>query len=195
MELSAPIYVAGYRGLVGSALVRALRSEGFTNVLFNTRQQLDLTDQAATNAFFAENRPEYVFLAAARVGGIVANATYPAQFIRDNLAIALNVIHAAKQTGVRKLLNLGSSCIYPRMAPQPIQESALLTGPLEPTNRAYSVAKIATIEMCDHYRGQYELRLYFGHAHQPLWPGRQLRSGNFSCSSCALMRKLYEARK
>lgn len=151
----ARIYLAGHRGLVGSAIMRKLEAEGFTNLITRTSKQLDLRDQAATDAFFAEQRPEVVVLAAAKVGGILANDTYPATFIRDNLAIALNVIDAAHRNGVRKLLNLGSSCIYPKLAPQPMREDALLTGPLEPTNRAYAVAKIAAIELCDSYRRQY----------------------------------------
>lgn len=155
ISTDAKIFVAGHRGLVGSALVRALNARGLRTLLLRTHAELDLTDQAATEAFFAENKPDYVFLAAARVGGILANSTQPADFIRDNLAIALNVIDASHRHGVKKLLNLGSTCIYPSLAPQPIAESALLTGPLEPTNRAYAIAKIAAIEMCDHYRTQY----------------------------------------
>lgn len=151
----ARIYLAGHRGLVGSAIMRKLEAEGFTNLITRTSKQLDLRDQTATDAFFAEQRPEVVVLAAAKVGGILANDTYPATFIRDNLAIALNVIDAAHRNGVRKLLNLGSSCIYPKLAPQPMREDALLTGPLEPTNRAYAVAKIAAIELCDSYRRQF----------------------------------------
>ncbi|HKI57878.1 MAG TPA: GDP-L-fucose synthase [Trueperaceae bacterium] len=149
------LYLAGHTGLVGSAIHRKLQAEGFTNILTRTHAQLDLTDQAATRAFFERERPEVVVLAAARVGGILANSTYPADFLRDNLAIALNVIGAAHEGGVSKLLNLGSSCIYPRLAPQPIPESALLTGPLEDTNRAYAIAKIAAIELCDSYRRQH----------------------------------------
>lgn len=149
------LYLAGHRGLVGSAILRKLEAEGFTHVITRTSAELDLRDQAATEAFFAAERPEVVVLAAAKVGGILANDTYPATFIRDNLAIALNVIDAAHRHGARKLLNLGSSCIYPKLAPQPLREDALLTGPLEPTNRAYAVAKIAAIELCDSYRKQY----------------------------------------
>jgi len=149
------IYVAGHRGLVGSAVVRRLRARGFENLVTRTSAELDLRRQADVDAFFEAERPEVVVLAAAKVGGILANDTYPAEFIRDNLAIALNVIDAAHRGGVRKLLNLGSSCIYPKHAPQPMSEDALLTGPLEPTNRAYAVAKIAAIELCDSYRRQY----------------------------------------
>lgn len=149
------IYVAGHRGLVGSAIMRRLEREGFKNVVTRTSQELDLTNQAATNAFFAAEKPEVVILAAAKVGGILANSTYPADFIHDNLRIGLNVIDASFRYGVRKLLNLGSSCIYPRLAPQPLREEYLLTGPLEETNRSYAVAKIAAIELCDAYRQQY----------------------------------------
>ena len=151
----AKIYLAGHRGLVGGALLRRLQSDGFSDIVTRTSRELDLRDQSAVNAFFAAEKPAYVLLAAARVGGILANSTYPAQFIYDNLMIAANVIEAAHQTGTRKLLNLGSSCIYPKMAPQPLHESALLTGPLEPTNRPYALAKIAAIELCDSYRAQY----------------------------------------
>jgi len=152
---AARIYVAGHRGLVGSAICRRLSQAGFGNLILRTRQELDLISQAAVERFFAEERPEYVFLAAARVGGIQANRTRPAEFIYENLAIEVNVVNAACRWGVRKLLFLGSSCIYPRLAPQPIPESALLTGPLEPTNEAYAVAKIAGLKMCQAYRRQY----------------------------------------
>ncbi|MHC1790528.1 GDP-L-fucose synthase family protein [Solidesulfovibrio sp.] len=148
------VYVAGHRGLVGAAIVRALASQG-RQCLTRTHAELDLTDQAAVRRFFAATRPETVFLAAAKVGGIHANETYPADFIRDNLLIQTNVIDAAKVHGVRKLVFLGSSCIYPKFAPQPLQESALLTGPLEATNQWYAVAKIAGIKMCQAYRRQY----------------------------------------
>ncbi len=155
MERDAKIYVAGHRGLVGSAILRALERAGYERLLTRTHAQLDLTDARAVEAFFAAERPDYVFLAAAKVGGIAANATYPADFIRENLAIELAVIHAAHRFGVRKLLFLGSSCIYPRDCPQPIREEYLLTGPLETTNEAYAVAKIAGIEMCRAYRRQH----------------------------------------
>jgi GDP-L-fucose synthase len=158
LEQNAKIYVAGHRGLVGSALVRALRQRGFSNLVERTHAQLDLADQAAAERFFAEERPEYVFVAAAKVGGIHANNSYPAEFIRENLAIEANVIHAAWRIGVRRMLFLGSSCIYPRMAPQPMKESSLLTGPLEATNRPYALAKIAGIEMCWSYNRQYGTR-------------------------------------
>jgi GDP-L-fucose synthase len=154
-DTSAKVYVAGHRGMVGSAIVRALEVAGFRNILTRSSAELDLRDQAAVNAFFAETHPEYVFLAAARVGGILANDTYPADFLYDNLAIETNVIHAAYRQRVKKLLFLGSTCIYPRLAPQPLQEDALLTGPLEPTNEWYAVAKIAGIKLCQAYRRQH----------------------------------------
>ncbi len=150
-----PIFVAGHRGLVGSAVERELRAQGHANLLLRTSAELDLRDQAAVAAFFAAERPAYVVLAAARVGGILANSTYPADFIRDNLQIQTNVIESARQAGVRKLCFLGSSCIYPRLAPQPMREDVLLTGPLEPTNEWYAIAKIAGIKMCQAYRRQY----------------------------------------
>jgi GDP-L-fucose synthase len=155
MDKAAKIYIAGHSGLVGSALMRALQVRGHTNLLTCTHAELDLTDQAATAAFFASEKPDYVFLAAARVGGIVANNSYPAEFIRDNLAIQTNIIHAAWQNKVKRLLFLGSSCIYPKLAPQPLKEESLLTGPLEPTNRPYALAKIAGIEMCWSYNRRY----------------------------------------
>jgi len=149
------IFVAGHRGLVGSAIVRRLQAEGRGEVLVRSRAELDLTDTRAVEAFFASEKPSHVILAAAKVGGIKANDSYPAEFIRDNLAIQTNVIHAAWQHGVRKLVFLGSSCIYPRLAPQPMREEHLLTGSLEPTNEWYAVAKIAGIKMCQAYRRQY----------------------------------------
>lgn len=158
MEKSAKIYVAGHRGMVGSALVRALNSEGYENLVVRTSKELDLRDGAAVRDFFASQRPEYVFLAAAKVGGIMANATYPAEFLYDNLAIQTHVIHQSYVFGVKKLMFLGSSCIYPKHCPQPIKEEYLLTGPLEPTNEAYAVAKIAGLKMCQAYRKQYACR-------------------------------------
>ena len=155
MQLDSRIYIAGHRGLVGSAIVRRLQAAGHTALITRTHAELDLTDEHATRAFFHEHKPEYVFLAAAKVGGIVANHSFPAEFIRDNLAIQTNVIHAAHSAGVQRLLFLGSSCIYPKLAPQPMPESCLLTGPLEPTNRPYALAKIAGIEMCWSYNRQY----------------------------------------
>lgn len=155
MHEDARIYVAGHTGLVGSAIVRRLEAGGYTQVITRSHAQLDLTDQAATRAFFAVERPEHVFLAAAKVGGIGANVSRPADFIHDNLAIAMNVIEASREFGAKKLLNLGSSCIYPREAPQPLTEDALLTGPLEPTNEPYAIAKIAAIKMCSAYNRQH----------------------------------------
>lgn len=156
MNKNAKIYVAGHRGLVGSAIVRNLKNRGFTNLIFRTHKELDLTNQAAVEKFFQKEKPEYVFLAAAKVGGILANSTYPAEFIYQNLQIQNNIIHNAYQTKVKKLLFLGSSCIYPKHAPQPIKEEYLLTGPLEPTNEAYAIAKIAGIKMCKYYNQQYQ---------------------------------------
>ncbi|MGD0958490.1 MAG: GDP-L-fucose synthase [Methylomonas sp.] len=155
MDKNAKIYVAGHRGLVGSALVRTLRDKGYNNLLQRTHAELDLTDQNAVKAFFNDEKPEYVFLAAAKVGGIYANNTYPAEFIHENLAIQTNIIHAAYLNNVARLIFLGSSCIYPRDCPQPIKEEYLLTGVLENTNRAYAIAKIAGIETCRAYNQQY----------------------------------------
>ncbi|MFC2088811.1 GDP-L-fucose synthase family protein [Calditrichota bacterium] len=155
MEYSSKIYIAGHDGMVGSAIVRRLQKEGFNNLVFRTIKKLDLTDQAATKAFFENERPEYVFLAAAKVGGILANNTYRAQFIYENLQIQNNIIHSSYLTGVKKLLFLGSSCIYPKHAPQPIKEEYLLTGILESTNEPYAIAKIAGIKMCQSYNAQY----------------------------------------
>lgn len=155
MDRNARIYVAGHRGLVGSALARRLEAEGYGNILTRTHDELDLTDRSAVEAFFAEHKPEYVFLAAARVGGIKANNDYPVDFLRDNLLIETHVIDAAYRHGVKKLLFLGSSCIYPKFAPQPMREDHLLTGELEPTNQWYAVAKIAGIKLTQAYRRQY----------------------------------------
>ncbi len=155
MEKNARIYVAGHRGLVGSAIVRRLRAEGYSDIILRTSAELDLTRQADVERFFEQERPEYVFLAAAKVGGILANNTYRADFIYRNLMIQCSVIHSAFRCGVRKLLFLGSSCIYPRLCPQPMKEEYLLSGPLEPTNEPYAVAKIAGIKMCQAYNSQY----------------------------------------
>ncbi len=155
MNKSDKIYIAGHRGMVGSAIVRKLKAEGFSNFVFRTSSELDLRNQAIVDAFFAAEKPDYVFLAAAKVGGILANNTYRGQFIYENLMIQNNVIHAAHENGVKKLMFLGSSCIYPKMAEQPMTENALLTGTLEPTNEPYAIAKIAGIKMCDAYRSQY----------------------------------------
>lgn len=155
MKKTSKIFVAGHRGLVGSAIFRHLKAGGYTNLITRSRAELDLSDQTAVNAFFDKEKPEYVFLAAAKVGGIMANNTYPADFIRVNLLIQTHIIDAAYRHGVEKLLFLGSSCIYPRLAAQPMKEEYLLTGPLEPTNSAYAVAKIAGIEMCRSYNRQH----------------------------------------
>lgn len=155
MGAQSRIYVAGHRGLVGNALCRALRRAGYTDILTRSHADMDLCDQAAVRAFFAEHKPQMVILAAAKVGGIYANSTYPAEFIYENLQIQNNVIDSAHRNGVKKLLFLGSSCIYPKLCPQPIKEEYLLTGPLEPTNDAYALAKIAGIKMCQAYRTQY----------------------------------------
>lgn len=155
MQLTDKIYVAGHRGMVGSAIVRKLKAEGFTNILTRTSSQLDLRRQAAVEFFFDREKPDYVFLAAAKVGGIMANNTYRADFVYENLIMECNIIHSAYKSGVKKLMFLGSSCIYPKLAPQPMREDYLLTGLLEQTNEPYAIAKIAGIKMCDAYRAQY----------------------------------------
>lgn len=155
MELSARIFVAGHRGMVGSAICRALAAAGYQNILTRNSAELDLRNQAAVESFYAQEQPEYVFVAAAKVGGILANNTYRAEFLYDNLSIQNNLIHFAWKYGVKKLLFLGSSCIYPKLAPQPLKEDYLLTGLLEPTNEPYAIAKIAGIKMCEAYRDQY----------------------------------------
>jgi GDP-L-fucose synthase len=155
MKPDSRIYIAGHRGLVGSAIVRSLQHQGYSNVLLRTRAELDLLDTKAVNVFFAKEKPDFVFVAAAKVGGILANSTYPADFIRDNLILQANLIEASRTHNVKRLLFLGSSCIYPKLCPQPIKEEYLLTGPLEPTNRPYAIAKIAGIEMCWSYNRQY----------------------------------------
>ncbi|WP_109832819.1 GDP-L-fucose synthase [Reichenbachiella versicolor] len=155
MDLDSKIYVAGHRGMVGSAIVRSLKNKGFTNIVFKSSSELDLTNQKAVDDFFAAEKPDYVFMAAAKVGGIVANNTYRAQFLYDNLMIESNVIHACYVHEVKKMLFLGSSCIYPKLAEQPIHEDSLLTGPLEYTNEPYAIAKIAGIKLCETYRDQY----------------------------------------
>ena len=193
MKSSSRIFVAGHRGLVGSAIVRRLQTEGAHDLLLRTRQELDLTDQAAVEKFFAVEKPEYVFLAAAKVGGILANASQPAEFLRDNLAIQTNVIHSAWQHGVRKLCFLGSSCIYPKLAPQPLREESLLSGPLEPTNEWYAIAKIAGIKMCQAYRRQYSFDAISVMPTNLYGPG-----DNFDLQTShvlpALIRKFHEAR-
>ncbi len=194
MDRADRIFVAGHQGLVGSAIVRRLQSEGYRNLLLRSRRELDLENQLAVNAFFDETKPQYVILAAAKVGGIMANNTFPAEFIRNNIAIQMNVIEAAHRTGVRKLLFLGSSCIYPKHAEQPIREEALLQGPLEPTNEAYAVAKIAGIKMCQSYNRQYGTNFVSVMPTNLYGP-----NDNFDLMSShvlpALMRKFHEAKE
>ena len=155
MNKDSKIYVAGHRGLVGGAIMRRLASGGYSNIITRTHDEVDLTNQSQVNSFFEKEKPEYVFLSAAKVGGIGANSSYPADFIYQNMMIGFNVIHASYNTNVRKLLNMGSSCIYPKMAPQPMKEEYLLTGPLEPSNDAYALAKISVIKLCNSYNKQY----------------------------------------
>ncbi len=193
MDRHSRIFVAGHRGLVGSAIRRRLLQEGYANLILRSRAELDLTNQAAVDAFFAAEKPEYVFLAAAKVGGILANSSYPVEFLRDNLAIETNVIEAAYRNGVKKLECLGSSCIYPKLAPQPIKEEYLLTGPLEPTNEWYAIAKIAGIKLAQAYWRQYGFRAI------SLMPTNLYGPGdNFDLQSShvlpALIRKAHEAR-
>ena len=193
MNKTSGIYVAGHRGMVGSAICRRLRHDGYSNLIVRSRDELDLCDQSAVNRFFAAEHPEYVFLAAAKVGGILANSTHPAEFVHDNLAIQTNVIHAAYRHGVKKLEFLGSSCIYPKLAPQPIKEEYLLTSALEPTNEWYAIAKIAGIKMAQAYRRQYGFNAI------SLMPTNLYGPGdNFDLESShvlpALIRKAHEAR-
>lgn len=155
MRKDSKIYIAGHRGMVGFAILRALQNKGYKNLIYQSHAELDLTRQSDVERFFERERPEYVFLAAAKVGGILANNTYKAEFIYDNIAIAINVVHSAYKTGVKKLLNLGSSCIYPKFAPQPMREDMLLTGTLEPTNEPYAIAKISALKLCRYYNEQY----------------------------------------
>ena len=191
MNRDAKIYVAGHQGLVGSALVRHLRALGNDKLLVRTHQELDLTDQGQVREFFARERPEYVFLAAAKVGGILANSAYPADFIRQNLLIQTNVIHEAYRSGVKRLLFLGSSCIYPKHAPQPMKEECLLTGPLEPTNRAYAVAKIAGIELCWSHNRQHGTRFLAAMPSNLYGPGDHYHPQD-SHVTPALIRKMHE---
>jgi GDP-L-fucose synthase len=193
MNLDSRIYVAGHRGLVGSAIVRRLQADGATNLILRAHDELDLVDQAAVKAFFATERPEYVFLAAAKVGGIHANSNYPAEFIHDNLAIQTNVIHNAWKHGAKKLLFLGSSCIYPRDSPQPIKEEYLLTGPLEPTNEWYAVAKIAGLKMCQAYRQQYGFNAICAMPTNLYGPGDNYDAEN-SHVVPALIRRIHQAK-
>lgn len=193
MNQDSKIYVAGHRGLVGSALVRRLESLGFGNLVYRTRDEMDLEDPRAVREFFEQERPEYVFLAAAKVGGIWANDTYPADFIRSNLVIQLNVVDAAWRAGVDKLVFLGSSCIYPKHAPQPMKEEYLLSGTLEPTNEPYAVAKIAGIKLCESYNRQYGTRFVSVMPTNLYGPG-----DNFDLKTShvlpALLRKFHEAK-
>jgi GDP-L-fucose synthase len=193
LEPDARIYVAGHTGLVGSAIVRRLHADGFSNILTASRRELDLRDQAAVDRWFAANRPQFVFLVAGTVGGILANSTRPAEFIYDNMMIHATVVHAAHREGVKKLLYLGSSCIYPRDCPQPMREEFLLSGPLEPTNEPYAIAKIAGIKLCQAYRSQY------GCDFISAMPTNLYGSNdNFDLSSShvlpALMRKFHDAK-
>ena len=194
MEKDSRIFVAGHRGLVGSAICRSLERHGYFNLILRSHAEVDLTDREAVKAFFDQQRPEYVFLAAARVGGILANDTFPADFIRDNLEIQTSVIDASYRYGVKRLLFLGSSCIYPKLAPQPLKEEYLLTGSLEETNRAYALAKIAGIEMCWSYNRQYGTRYLAAMPTNMYGPG-----DNFDLQGShvlpALMRKIVEAKR
>lgn len=193
MDKNALIYVAGHRGLVGGGICRALRRAGYSNLLIRTHAELDLCDQAAVRAFFAKCRPDYVILAAAKVGGIYANATYPAEFIYQNLQIQNNVIDSAYRNGAKKLLFLGSSCIYPKLCPQPIKEEYLLTGPLEPTNDAYALAKISGIKMCQAYRKQYGFDAISAMPTNLYGPGDNYHPEN-SHVIPALIRRFHEAK-
>ena len=194
MNSNAKIYIAGHRGLVGSALMRCLQAQGYTNIVTRTHSELDLTDRVLTEAFFATEEPEYVFLAAAKVGGIHANNIYPGEFIFTNLAIQTNVIHAAYLSGVERLLFLGSSCIYPRDCPQPIKEEYLLTGPLESTNRPYAIAKIAGVEQCWSYNRQYGTKFLAAMPTNLYGPGDNYDLVN-SHVIPALIRKFHEAKE
>jgi len=191
---NAKVFIAGARGMVGSAIARRLRAEGASDLLLPTRDELDLCKQQAVDSFFRKEKPEFVFLAAAKVGGIHANNAYPADFIYENLAIQTNVIHAAWKHGVQKLVFLGSSCIYPRMAPQPIREEHLLTGPLEPTNQWYAVAKIAGIKLCQAYRSQYGFNAISLMPTNLYGPGDNFHPQN-SHVLPALMRKIHDAKE
>lgn len=193
MEKNAKIYVAGHRGMVGSALVRRLESEGYQNIIVRTSRELDLRNQQAVANFFAAEKPDYVFLAAAKVGGIMANNIYRADFLYENLQIQNNVIHSAHVEGVKKLMFLGSSCIYPKLAPQPLQEDSLLTGPLEYTNEPYAIAKIAGIKMCESYRKQYG-RNYISVMPTNLYGPNDNYDLNNSHVLPAMIRKFHEAK-
>ncbi|HCO00552.1 MAG TPA: GDP-fucose synthetase, partial [Methylophaga sp.] len=194
MNNSDKIYVAGHRGLVGSALVRNLEDKGYSNILKRTHTELDLTDEKAVAEFFKTEKPDYVFLAAAKVGGILANRDFPAHFIYDNLMIQSNIIDSSRKFGVKKLLFLGSSCIYPKMCEQPIKEEYLMTGPLEPTNDAYAIAKIAGIKMCQAYRQQYGFNAISLMPTNLYGPGDNFHPEN-SHVMPALIRRFHEAEK
>ena len=194
MDKHARIYVAGHRGLAGSAIVRQLRQRGYDNLISRTHAELELADQSAVRGFFERERPDYVFLAAAKVGGIVANNIYPAEFIHSNLAVQTNVLHESWRAGVKRLLFLGSSCIYPRDCPQPIKEEYLLTGPLEATNRPYAIANIAGIEMCWSYNRQYGARFLAAMPTNLYGPGDSYDLNN-SHVLPALIRKMHEAKQ
>lgn len=193
METTEKIYVAGHRGMVGAAIVRALEARGFHNIVARSHADLDLKNQQAVQGFFREERPAYVFLAAAKVGGIHANNTYRAEFLYDNLMIEANVIHAAWEHGVKKLLFLGSSCIYPKLAPQPLQEDSLLTGALEPTNEPYAIAKIAGLKLCEAYRDQYGAQFISAMPTNLYGPGDNYDLQN-SHVLPALLRKIHTAK-
>jgi GDP-L-fucose synthase len=194
MDKNAKIYIAGHRGMVGSAIVRNLQAKGYSNIVTRTHQELDLLDQAAVNALIQQEKPEYIFLAAAKVGGIQANNVYRADFIYQNLMIEANLIHAAHVAGVNRLLFLGSSCIYPRDCPQPIKEEYLLTGPLEPTNEPYAIAKIAGIKLCESYNRQYA-RQYVSVMPTNLYGPNDNYDLNNSHVLPALLRKTHEAKR
>lgn len=194
MELSAKIFVAGHRGMVGAAIVRKLQAEGYSNIITRTSQQLDLRNQQAVNDFYAQEKPEYVIIAAAKVGGIMANNTYRADFLYDNLVIETNTIHAAYTNNVKKLLFLGSSCIYPKLAPQPLKEEYLLTGLLEDTNEPYAVAKIAGIKLCEAYRDQYGSNFIAAMPTNLYGPGDNYHLQN-SHVIPAMLRKFHEAKQ
>lgn len=193
METSSKIYIAGHRGMAGSAITRKLQEKGYNNIITRTSKELDLRDQKAVHQFFETERPEYVFLAAAKVGGIVANNTYRAEFLYDNLIIEANIIHAAKLYDVKKLLFLGSSCIYPKLAPQPMNEDALLTGSLEYTNEPYAIAKIAGIKLCESYYDQYGCNFIAAMPTNLYGPGDNYHLQN-SHVVPALIRKFHEAK-
>jgi len=193
MEKASRIYIAGHRGLVGGAIMRSLQVKGYTQLIIRTHHELDLLDQRAVTAFFNETKPEYVFLAAAKVGGIGANSTYPAEFIYQNTMIGFNVVHAAYSTGVKKLMNLGSTCIYPKMADQPIREESLLTGVLEPTNDAYALAKISVIKFCTSYNIQYGTNFLSAMPTNLYGPGDSYDLEN-SHVLPAMIRKFHEAK-